>query len=50
VPVRVVADLQTYWPQTQGYQGHGITGFISILQQNVIPVSRAGQKENRIVK
>jgi hypothetical protein len=32
------------------YQDDGITGFISILQQNIIPVSRAEQKENRIVK
>lgn len=32
------------------YQGDGITGFMLILQQNIIPVSRAGQKENRIVK
>jgi len=28
----------------------GITGYVKILQQNVIPVTRAKQMENRIVK
>lgn len=33
-----------------GFQGDGITGFMQILQDNVIPVTRAAQKENRVVK
>jgi hypothetical protein len=32
------------------YRGDGIAGFVAILQQNIIPVTRAGQKENRSVK
>jgi hypothetical protein len=31
------------------YRGDGMAGFMAILQQNIIPVSRAGQKENRTV-
>jgi hypothetical protein len=31
-------------------QCDGITGFMQILQQNIIPVTRAAQKENRVVK
>ena len=33
-----------------GCQYNGITGFMQILQQNIIPVTRATQKENRVVK
>jgi hypothetical protein len=31
------------------FQHDGITGFMEILQRNIVPVTRAAQKENRAV-
>jgi hypothetical protein len=32
------------------FDGSGIEGFLLLLQQNILPVTRAKQKENMIVK